>query len=477
MHRFPMWPLALVLASCQPLADGLAPVSRRPSAASNAVHVTSSTGPGVAPVASPTGLALPTSTPVAALAAAPLVLLGRPPGASRALACTIAIDAAYAVASGAGKIVANAGGAPTLHVGAGLVSEGGASVISQGGGTLVSKARFALLQATAPAAGTVLPVGGMALRAYDMPTGRAVSLGVDPAGTPVFDVATDALGHVDVYLPAGGTTNIRLFATALGGTDDRLTYSVIVSANSVAETVDEDTAQVSSYIRAAYTGRLLDRMRLGSNLAATQDVLLNFPVALRHSIQERLDRFDQAVVAAGFAGLAPDAQRRGAEAISDAVLAHVRFVDAVLDPRVPYDGPKIGALAALTSVVKALRERVTAKMVALAAAGQDPTAYFEARPTMRMANAGRAEPLLIKKPSDYNAMIVQAFVGNGAFTDAERSDLITRALYDTDVGVSNEQGVLYQAAMGGLSLAIAQALYVGDQRVLEDQLAAIARND
>ena len=98
-------------------------------------------------------------------------------------------------------VLSNNGAGLISEAGGGIISDNAGGMISNNGGAILGKMKRAVLDAEALAIGDQRPVAGILVRVVDPSTGQALALGQDEAGQPAYEVATNAAGGFEVYLP------------------------------------------------------------------------------------------------------------------------------------------------------------------------------------------------------------------------------------------------------------------------------------
>ncbi|MDB5098661.1 MAG: hypothetical protein JWM80_3082 [Cyanobacteria bacterium RYN_339] len=391
-------------------------------------------------------------------AAATAATLQRPPGDVRALAGLVEIDARYAADSAAGRVISNNGSGVVAIGAAGAGLAAGSNVISNNGSGIISDhaagalpvrgVGFELLQATPPPlVGVTAPAAGMALRAYDLTTAASLSLGVDAAGKPVYEVLSDGAGKFQVFVPAGASTNVLLTATAPGSQDPRLGYTAIATSGTAG--IDEDTALASDLIRRGY-GRT---MLLLFNTGVPDDEALKAETPEdRPKIQAGAKRLRDRVAAIGGKTWPLAKQQDVAQRIADIIMARYdRKRDLC-------DGSTESTFDAYARVMHAERLAVTSKMQELVGQGQDPLAFFAGRSYITRANAGRDVPYQIKKPADWVFVVGDFYITHGDLTNTQSLVGLFEAF--SDLEVPSDTLPTYVAAYHGDQHAARRILYL-----------------
>lgn len=170
------------------------------------------------------------------------------------------------VALAAGNIVSDHGGGLVSDHGGQLLSDAGAGIIANNGSALTGKTKYRLMADAAPAFGQTAIAAGMRLQAVDMTTGQALAIGEDAKHQKVYGVYTNLAGAYEIYLPAGGSTNVRLVATVPGHDDPRTRYSAITLPGSAsALSFDEDNAAVTRLLRQVMHQKFLNALQVHAN--------------------------------------------------------------------------------------------------------------------------------------------------------------------------------------------------------------------
>jgi hypothetical protein len=217
-----------------------------------------------APQPTPSARASRAPSPSPAASAKP-TLLARPAGQVTVLSGQVTLDANYIVAQGAGNVISTDGsslinnGGSTLAVeeGNAIIGNDGASLINDGGSTLINNggSTYQLQAAATVPLGQLLPVAGAQLAVRSLDTGELLPLGRDAAGKPVTTIVSNRQGRFEVYLPAGGSGNVRVEAAFKAG-DGVARYASLTANAAGACQVDEDTHETAEFERDAFAGRL-----------------------------------------------------------------------------------------------------------------------------------------------------------------------------------------------------------------------------
>lgn len=343
--------------------------------------------------------------------------LRAPAGAER-LAGTLRVDAAYLLAAGGrqvGAAVAPPGAGPEggfgvlANNGAALISDKGVGLIGNNGGTLVSDAGtgligktkfrlgFGVAQVEPPAPGALRPAAGMWVGLASLATGRALPIGEDDAGHPVFTVATGADGGFAVYLPPGHPDNVGLVAVPPAGEDPRLAYGFVVPGHAAAGVaLGEDQALATSLLRTLLVARLqADFLSADAAFQAPPADDAN-QQALYASFGPLSERLRLAAKGAGFDALGPAGRQRVRQRFADAALAQVDLAAV-----------RLGDAAALDEIAAAM---AAIRAAAGARLARDPRA-FDAAPWLAAANARRAArgeaPFAVLRASDVGELVVR----------------------------------------------------------------------
>lgn len=421
-------PLVLVLAACQ-AAPGVAPDAGKGDTAPKVRATKAPAKPSPSPATSEApASARPTASAVPSVASqAPLATLLKPATATRTFTGVVRIDAAYAVSAGGAGIVSNNGGTAVAAPGqlvsnnsGNLIANNG-GVISNNGGSLVgnNSAGYAILQAAAaaspaaPGVGTILPAAGMVLQARSLRTSALVPVGVDGEGEPVTAVLTNAAGGFELYLPEDEPA--LLFEARFpgeGAKDQRLSYDLLPTGTEAELVIDEDTAQVTRYVREACLGTVVKFVMTDDVEATVADIANSAAPSLIEPLTALVREFRGLAVEVGL-DAAPQADRdRVSRRMNDAILSHLDLASVMLLKAYwpSWEGPEEPAIPALVDVMRRVREASTAKLVA------EP-GFFDAQTYLATANATRPAgkpPYAIAKPADLNELVVQGFVVRNA---------------------------------------------------------------
>jgi hypothetical protein len=238
--------------------------------------------------AAPAAKATPTPAP------SPLAALQPPAGSYVALSGTVKVDAGYLVGNNAGNLVGDnrlavgdatilannagnlvasreggsarsnadgsfvaAGNAGIVaNNGGGLISDHGGGIVANNGGGIIANHGSGRRLLALPAAGTLLPAGGLVVSAVSLRDHQYVPLGADAAGQPVYAIYSDAAGGYKLYLPQALEGNVAVVAGVPQSADARLVYNAIapIQANTTAP-VDDDAAATARMIRRALAVR------------------------------------------------------------------------------------------------------------------------------------------------------------------------------------------------------------------------------
>lgn len=441
---FPWLLLASLLAACPapPVAPSASPgplvlrASRKPSAAPSTPAAAPS-APASAAVTPPlpsalVSLNLPSGGP--SLAPAPTKLTKPAAAAIRTLAGVVRIDAAYAIQAGEARLIANNGGtaigAPGLALlegagnliannGGGLVGNNGGTLISDHGAMLVGKSKRALLQAAPTAApGAVLPAGGLVVAVMSLRSGRFVPIGQDGSGQPVYAILTNAQGGFEVYPPADAgpllvVARFPLEASAgAAQADPRLAYDLIQGEATDAPpadlVLDEDTSQVTRYVRVACAGTL-EKFVLTDDVEATvQNIAKDAAPGLKEPLTTLVRELRQASGEAGLDKAGPAVTAAVAQRMTDVLLSYMGIDSVTLSPInwPEWTGPEEPAIPALIDIMRRLREGTTKRLAT------EP-GFFDAMDEVVEANAllsTDAPRWTIRKAADLNDFVVRAIV-------------------------------------------------------------------
>lgn len=489
-----------LLASCQVKAGTTPSKGTTRSAA-----VAASPGPKATNATSPGPAGLPEG-----------VLL-KPPGDFKTLSGTVQLEAAYVVGqragqllsnngagvlalSGAGGLVANNGGniisnnAGTLisDHGGGLISDHGGGIVSDHGGGLIGPngASYGLLAETGasgeasaaaspaagtPPAGTIVPAAGMAFRAVDLQTGLPLALGQDAQGRPAYEIVTNARGAFEVYLPAAAANTVRFVAAPVTGTDLRLLTDDLESHPARAVTLDEDSAQVVSYIRYTTTQGVLANVGRTPEDVLKDDVIPLLPADQKDAVITGWQALIAGMIAANLPRRSKAEQAAISQRIADLALSYVQL-DQVMIRGNLLDNVGLGAflpstdepaIAAIADVMKRIRGKITTVFQREA----DPVAYFAAQPYLVASNQRAATPYQILKPADFNDYIIRGFVANPDLDTATRYSSLVELLAGKDVKLKAPDAVRLLSGEKAIFDAVDAALYLNGAKGLKDALA------
>ncbi|MDB5097575.1 MAG: repeat containing protein [Cyanobacteria bacterium RYN_339] len=370
------------------------------------------------------------------------------------------------IANNAGNLIANNGGGIISDHGngllsdsgasllasadAGLLGDAGASLLGDAGAGLIGKTKYHLAQA-GPALGTALPAGGMVVVALDMATGKAVSLGEDGAGKPVYAVQSNAAGRYELYLPKDLPRNVRLVAVPPGTRNTRLVYSLVTPVQATAErALDEDTALASRFLRGCLVSYLQNELLTHADADASQ---ANPALAL---FKPLLVEFQDAAKLGGGDKLSPAGARYVAQAVADTVCAYADLAAMQTNSRdTEWKGPVEPAFPVMIEVLRAVNVAAATKLRADGKA-------FDARPflvdaNMRRAAAGQASYVLAK-PGDVGELMFHEYLDAASKRQQEKLRFVF-----VDLGVPLDQYDRFRAAYSGTFLGLAQLMVSDDQ--------------
>jgi len=491
--------------------------TRKPSAAPSASAKPTEPVSAASTAATPPGSVATSPSPVVAsspatLAPAPLAKLAKPLTASRTLAGVVRIDAGYAISAGsarlisnnggtalgapgaallegAGNLIANNGGGLVGNNGGALISDNGGALISDSGGTLISDkggtviannaaglvSKRQLLQApaasaasasSAPAPGAVLPAGGLVVAVMSLRTGLYYPLGQDAAGKPVYAVLTNAQGGFEVYPPAdaGPLLVVARFPEEAAGAqaDPRLAYDLLqdqvaTGAPAPADVVvDEDTSQVTRYVRTACAGTF-QKFTLTDDVEQTvANISKDAPPALREPLNGLVREMRQISAEVGLDKAPPAVTGAVATRMADVLLSYMGIDNVTLSRLYwpEWTGPEEPAIPALVDIMRRVREGTNTRFAA------DP-GFFAALPEVVEANAllpADAPRWTMRKPADLNDFVVRAIVVPDR--GAQRTEAVFAA-----VGVEAYQSKrLYAAVNNYIAVMAATALAVPEAK-------------
>jgi hypothetical protein len=386
----------------------------------------------------------------------------------RTLAGVVRIDAAYAIGAGGARLVSNNGGTAVGAPGR-VVSNNTGNLVANNGGALISDkgSGYALAQAgpTPPPVGTILPAAGLVLQARSLRTGEPVALGVDEAGAPVTAVYTNAAGAFEIYVPEG--PDKLVFEARFPGeaaADPRLAYDLLPAGLPSSLVIDEDTAQVTRYVRDACRGTIAKFVLTDDVETTVNDVVTEAADALVGPLTDLIREFRGVSAEVGLDKAPPADVQRVAGRMTDVVLDHLALDEVKLQKAYwdDWTGPEEPAIPALVDVMRQVREATTAKLAA------DP-AFFEKQPYLAGANAARpagTPAYAIRKPADLNAFIVNALViPNAHHTETEE--------VFTSVGLPPYQSLRMYTAVNNYIAVIALTLFANTDGAKDEALAAL----
>ena len=461
MRPIIMLALGLSLAACQAAPGGVpTPAgSARPRASRPPVEVKATPLPG--PPA-PGATAAPQASPTASLAPATLL---KPATPSRTLTGVVRIDAAYAVSASGASIITNNGATAVAAAGqlvsnntGNLIANNGGALIANNGGALISDrgAGYALAQApAAPLLGTILPAAGLLVSARALGTGAMVPLGVDAAGAPVAAVLTNAAGAFELYVPAG--TERLVFEVRFPGdaaSDPRLAYDLLPANATDALVIDEDTAQVTRYVREACRGTIAKFILTDDVEKTVADIADDAAAGLVEPLTALVREFRGLSGEVGLDRASAADKERVAARMTDVILAHVDLESVKLTQAYWPDwlGPEEPAIPALIDIMRRVREATTRTLTADAG-------FFERQAYLARANEELPEgqpPFAIRKPADLNHFLVQAFViPNKHHTETE-------AVFES-IALEKEQSQRLYAAVNNYIGVIAMTLFTDSE--------------
>lgn len=488
---------SLWLGACQAVAPAGPTRPPRPQAIA-------SPGQASAPQAAPVAAA-PSVVPVSAESAAP------PPPSSplpvlAQLQGRIQVDAAYLVAKGLGQLVGSGGGAVQVtgllanhgagglspDAAAGLVANHGGGLISNHGGALLSDASggllsnhgagalggtsFRLRQAGASlAVGQQLPAVGMAVRAFDLLSGRALPL-VGPEGQALGAVLTGADGAYRLALASRPTGRVLVTAEVPGQADPRLALRTLALPQAEAEApaseaggLNEEENAAMGFIRFSFQRRLAEALAVPDLNQYDLGARWKVPEAVKGGFIAALEDLRAEAKAAGFLGLTEAQRDQVGAGAADAILSTMDFDAISLNPAIGlgWEGPNEPALPALVSVL-----RFTGAIAAQRLAS-DPKA-FDADVDVVAHNAGRspADAFQIRRPADFNAFFLEAFLSENTTPIARTRAFVTRYGSVVDPTTQLDQISRLRVGMDNVTHAVGQALLLPERG---GRAAAVAR--
>jgi hypothetical protein len=328
--------------------------------------------------------------------------------------------------------------------------------------------------AGAPQPGTIVPAAGMAFRAVDLQTGLPLPLGQDAQGRPAYEIVTNAQGAFEVYLPAAAVNTVRFVAAPVTGTDARLLTDDLESHPSQAVTLDEDSAQVVSYIRYTTTQGVLANVGRTPEDVLKDDVIPLLPADQKDAVITGWQALIRGMIAAKLAQRPKADQFAISQRIADLALAHVQL-DQVMIRGNLLDNVGLGAfldssdepaIAAIADVMKRIRSKITLAFQREA----DPVAYFAAQPYLVASNQRAATPFRILKPADFNDYIIRGFVANPDLDTATRYSSLVELLNSKDVKLKAPDAVRLLSGEKAIFDAVDSALYLDGAKGLADAL-------
>jgi hypothetical protein len=326
---------------------------------------------------------------------------------------------------GSGAVLAVEAGNVISNNGADLVSDHGGALISDAGGSLIGKAKFRLAEAdgvqvldatSGPSLGAMLPAAAMQVAAISLRTGRALPLGEDPDGKPVYAIFTNLTGGYTLHLPAEEAGNVLVVAGVPNVRDARLRYAALTPARAgVRAVLDEDAAAVTRTVREVLAHRLAEVFV--SPPARATCLLANsgtLPAEVKALVAGLVEDMHDAAAAAR---VSADPAQRGAVAAlarraADTMLASVDLPAVVIVPngtKADASAAVIGApaLTVLANVMREARERATEKFAA------DP-GFLSKQEFFRTATACDPTRYRFEKPSDLNAFVLEEYLLNNS---------------------------------------------------------------
>jgi hypothetical protein len=429
----------------------------------------------VRPSASPSAAVPAASTPASD------VPLRKPASASLTLKGTVALDPSYIVATGAGSIIAN-NGSSVLAVGATqakggqIVSNNGGGVIANNGGNIIANhgAGLRALMAAGPA-GALVPAAGMEVGVRSLRTGKALAVGVDGQGQPVYRVYSNLTGGFELYIPAEEAGNVLIETTVPQSTDPRQAYAVLApTAAAAGQAVDDDAAVVTRFVRDVAVRRFVDYLEQPPDVSETYYAGI-IPDELVGPLRATLGQLRSAAAAAG---ISADAKLQPAvwalvAGMTDKQLARLDLGSLVLDhAQVAYWGTctgeeREGAIAGLTALMRQVREGAAARLAA------DPAA-FDQEAYLQLGNACKPGTYVIKRPADLVGFLVDEYLAPNRYdTDNWRLVVLNSvdAAYDAK-GIDNAKR-LY-AATAAVAIGVLLPVLTNTDGALDEALARIA---
>jgi hypothetical protein len=279
---------------------------------------------------------------------------------------------------------------------------------------------------------------------------------------PVF---TDAKGGYTLEVPEAVKGNIRLVARVPVAkandpiaVDPRIQYNLVIKTGAVDPVIDEDSSVATRYLRASFSGRLLELMVAEDINAAAEELVksMGFAPSLKDILMSSVTEINTAAKDAGVATRSVEAQKELAQTITDILLSYVDLDNLVVDP-VKYGkfGPKEPAIPGLVDIVRQMREGATERMTT------DP-AFFDKQVWIVKEQRTRE----IKKPADVCDYIVDNYL-----LSVEGKVSRTKSAF-TNIGVPEEEADRLNAIAIGVLTAVGQTLLTGST-AKDEMLAAI----
>ncbi|MNS18571.1 hypothetical protein D3C72_502660 [compost metagenome] len=393
-------------------------------------------------------------------------------GPTASLKGTIAIDAHYILSNNAGGLISNNGSSAIAlkegkllsdnglgllsDNGLGLLSDNGLGIIANNSGGLISNngSGYRILADAVPL-GKVLPVKGMAVFPISLRTGEIVA-------RPVF---TDAKGGYTLEVPEAVKGNIRLVARVPVAkandpiaVDPRIQYNLVIKTGAVDPVIDEDSSVATRYLRASFSGRLLELMVAQDIGAAAEELVksMGFAPSLKEILMSSVTEVNATAKEAGVPAMTVEAQKELAQRLTDILLSYVDLDTLVVDP-VKYGkfGPKEPAIPGLVDIVRQMREGATERMTADAE-------FFDKQFWISREQRLRE----IKKPTDVCDYIVDNYL-----LSLDGRVGMTKTAF-ANIGVPEEEADRLNAIAIGVLAAVGQTLLTGPTAKTE-MLAAI----
>jgi hypothetical protein len=268
-------------------------------------------------------------------------------------------------------------------------------------------------------------------------------------GKPVF---SDETGAYAVAVPESLKGSLRLVAKVpVSQQDDplakdpRVAYNLVVKADAKDPVIDEDTAQVTKYLRSCFAARIREAL-ISEDIAgtsATMLIALQLSPMLSNFLEGTLREINEAGKAAKVREMPPERQELLTQRVTDVLLSYVELDDLVYDPAVNLAGGEKGpAIPFLVETMRKIRATATAKM------RTNPN-FFNELPRVKQAR----QKTEIRKPADVSQFVVDEYVLD---TTANRAPDLN--LFFIDIGLTIEDGARVNALSINILTAVGQTL-------------------